>query len=545
MPPASSNESQGLKIAVAAFVSLTVILAVSCYFLYSSYDKALAAEAKAKDGETAARKAQAEFQNERDEYRKAIGTRAEDKEPALAEIKAEQKKADEKIVAIAAKVDALVAKAQQAGASGPELQQSKDNVKRLVQDYQNEPNKNYISTVSRLGDILENVTLELAAVSTGYTQTKRNLEAANKISQESINAQTEAAKKAADDTKAENENHIKQRADLLTKTDQYQTEIARQATEIASLQTEIRKLKEDSEKKINDLSQMLRDYREQLQKNEAVLDVPDGYVTYVDYKRGEVRTNLTRAMGLKPQMNMAIFDRHSPGVPTEKPKGTIQFIWVGDSYSIARITETKNAIQPIRVGDVVYSAAWSPNEPMRFALLGKIDVNRDGKDDRADLKRMIEAAGGSVDYDLPPPEAGKEKGKLTPKIAWYVVDERVPLRESFGKYKEESVENQQFIKKLSDAKREARMTGVRLMPIERLLSYLGYNFAAPVEGRTEAYDTNSMKNIVRPRQGGEGGKTATPAPDATAAPAAEPEATDKPKKDEGEKKDEMPKEDEK
>ena len=41
---------------------------------------------------------------------------------------------------------------------------------------------------------------------------------------------------------------------------------------------------------------------------------------------------------------------------------------------------------------------------MRFALIGKIDVNRDGKDDRQDLKRMIEDAGGIVDYDLPPPE---------------------------------------------------------------------------------------------------------------------------------------------
>lgn len=542
MPPAS-NESQGLKIAVAAFVSLTVILAVSCYFLYSSYDKALAGETKAKEESSNARKVQNDLQNERDELRKLIGTRADEMEPIRAETKAEQKKMDEKVLAIASKVDALVGKAQQAGATGPELQQSKETVKRLVQEYQNEPNKNYISTSSRLGDILENVAIELAAVSSSFTQTKRNLESSNKISQESINAQTEAAKKAVEDLKAEHEDHGRQRSDLLAKTDQYQTEIQKQATEIATLQTEMRKAKEDSEKKIDQLSQMLRDYREQLSKNEAVLDVPDGYVTHVDYGRGEVRTNLTRSKGLKPQMTMAIFDRNSPGIPTEKPKGTIQFTWVGDSYSIARITETKNAIQPIRVGDIVYSAAWSPNEPMRFALLGKIDVNRDGRDDRDDLRRMIEAAGGVVDYDLPPPEAGKEKGKLTPKIAWYVLDERVPFRESFGKYKEESTENKEFLRKLSEAKREARMTGIRLMPIERLLAYLGYNFAAPVEGRTEAYDTNAMKMIVRPRQGADAAKgagtTATPEADKTAVP--EPEKKEDMLKEE-EKKEEMPKE---
>ena len=36
---AAANESQGLKIAVAAFVTLTVALAVTSYFLYSAYSK--------------------------------------------------------------------------------------------------------------------------------------------------------------------------------------------------------------------------------------------------------------------------------------------------------------------------------------------------------------------------------------------------------------------------------------------------------------------------------------------------------------------------
>ena len=33
---AAANESQGLKIAVAAFITLTVILTVTSYFLYSN-----------------------------------------------------------------------------------------------------------------------------------------------------------------------------------------------------------------------------------------------------------------------------------------------------------------------------------------------------------------------------------------------------------------------------------------------------------------------------------------------------------------------------
>jgi hypothetical protein len=231
-----------------------------------------------------------------------------------------------------------------------------------------------------------------------------------------------------------------------------------------------------------------------------VLERPDGLVTYVDYTRGEIHANLTRGTGARPQMQFSIFDSSSPGLPTDKPKGTVELTSVGDRESIARITKTNSHVEPIRVGDFVYSAAWSPNDPMRFALIGRIDINRDGRDDRADLKRMIEAAGGIVDYDLPPPDAGKESGKLTGRDAWYVTDTRMALRELYGSSPVTANENSEFLKKQSEAIREARLNGVRPMPIERLLPYLGYDFAAPVRGRAEAVDTQTLKRVLAPRQ---------------------------------------------
>ena len=47
---AAANESQGLKIAVAVFVTLTVILAVTTYFSYTAYSQA---DAKLQRGGTA------------------------------------------------------------------------------------------------------------------------------------------------------------------------------------------------------------------------------------------------------------------------------------------------------------------------------------------------------------------------------------------------------------------------------------------------------------------------------------------------------------
>ena len=199
-------------------------------------------------------------------------------------------------------------------------------------------------------------------------------------------------------------------------------------------------------------------------------------------------------MGFRPQLTMTVFDSQSPGTPTDKPKGTIELIQVGDRDSIARIVKTNNPIDPIRVGDIVYSPVMDPYQAMRIALVGKIDINRDGKDDRGDLKRMIEGAGGQVVFDLPPPDVGRKSGDLTGRIDWYVDDEREPLIQNESRQTTMTGNEQEaFLKTRSDTIRELRANGVRPKPLDRLLSELGYDYAAPIRGRAEAVDRGCLE----------------------------------------------------
>jgi hypothetical protein len=170
---------------------------------------------------------------------------------------------------------------------------------------------------------------------------------------------------------------------------------------------------------------------------------------------------------------------------------------------------------------------------MRFALIGKIDVNRDGKDDREDLRRMIEDAGGVVDYDLPPPEYGKEHGKLSARIAWYVTDERPPLRDFFQKKTDVTLAQQtEFQKKYGQAVKDARLEGIRPMPVGRLLAYLGYEMGTPLIGQAEAINSPALRRLIEPRKTGRqpaspAGESdaAKPQEDATKAVAPAPEET--------------------
>ena len=111
--------------------------------------------------------------------------------------------------------------------------------------------------------------------------------------------------------------------------------------------------------------------------------------------------------------------------------------------------------------------------PTRFALIGKIDVNRDGNDDRDELKRVIEEAGGVIEFDLPPPDVGKEIGVLTPRIDWYVTDDRTPLPAG------------PLSQRISAVIKEARLDGIRPMSIERLLAFLGHGMGGAVVRRPD------------------------------------------------------------
>lgn len=535
---AAANESQGLKIAVAAFVTLTVILAVTSYFLYSAYSRAEAQLESEREKSTKAQKAQSDALNQYEDFKKLAGARAEDYDAAKAEVTTHLKKVDDRLNELASNIVAIINKAQSGGAQGQELEDAKARVQQIISSYRSEPNKTYISILDRVIELLESAAISKTGLAIDYLALRRSLESANANAKQQIDAQAKAASETRADLEAEHNKHESERQTLLTKVDQLQTDNDKKATQIANLETQVRQQKEESDRKLELARNIQRELRDRVEQRENVLDRPDGYVTYVDHDRREVQVNVTRRQGARPQMKMTIFAADSPGVPTEQPKGNIQLIQVGDDYSIGRIDRTVSTINPIRVGDIVYSAAWSPNEPMRFALIGKIDVNRDGKDDRQDLKRMIEEAGGVVDYDLPPPDLGKESGKLTARIAWYVTDDRTPFREVAESRSDSSIAAQsQFERARGEAIKLARQEGIRPMPAGRLLAYLGYDMGTPVLGRTEAIDPSALRRIVAPRRRQEprieadSTKAEAPSPDAAApAPEAdEPKAEEPPK----------------
>jgi hypothetical protein len=97
----------------------------------------------------------------------------------------------------------------------------------------------------------------------------------------------------------------------------------------------------------------------------------------------------------------------------------------------------------------------------RFALIGPIDIDRDGRDDRGSLKWMILRNGGWVDFDMP--VSGPVTGGIDPLTTWYVVDDYEPPG---------SRRLAPLRKSMSSVLKQARLAGIRPMPLRRLLHLL-------------------------------------------------------------------------
>src|SRR5438874_1318237 len=154
---AAANESQGLKIAVAAFITLSVLLSVTSYFLYSAYSSADARLTTTAEDLNKAKAAQGLIQNQYEDMRTKIGTRADQYESAKEEITNHFKKIDQRLNDLTNQVNAAVQKVQQTGVQRQELEDTKNKILQAIQSYRNEPNKTYSSSLGPSTELMENV----------------------------------------------------------------------------------------------------------------------------------------------------------------------------------------------------------------------------------------------------------------------------------------------------------------------------------------------------------------------------------------------------
>ncbi len=221
---------------------------------------------------------------------------------------------------------------------------------------------------------------------------------------------------------------------------------------------------DDSKKKIGEMEKNLDLFRTKLNEiNGEDFQYVQGKITEAASGSGGdlVWINLGKSSGLRPGVKFGVVGSDVTRVANEKPKAQIEVIAVEDHLSRCKVLSTRSIILN---GDSIYSPAWQPGRSVEFALVGKMDMDGDGNDDRATLKALIVQNGGRVTADLPP--GGKLDGKLTVDTRWLVMGEDFKVRGDLTK------DDALSAKERNNLESEAKALGISRINLDKLMGWL-------------------------------------------------------------------------
>jgi len=191
---------------------------------------------------------------------------------------------------------------------------------------------------------------------------------------------------------------------------------------------------------------------------------PDGHIVRVNQRQQMVWIDRGRADGLLRQTTFAIYDHNERGASSNKSKGRIEVLTVGENMSEARILEDSPA-NPIIGGDIIDTPAWSPGQRIHFALAMKMDINKDRIDDYDMIKSIILMNGGLIDAELRVDANGKvvRNGEIGVETRYFVQGE-----------KPSEATSQEMLKQFVDFDKDRERFNVRKISVEKLLALMGW-----------------------------------------------------------------------
>lgn len=248
--------------------------------------------------------------------------------------------------------------------------------------------------------------------------------------------------------------------------------------------------RDDLQSELNDLIVRVDDLRDKLKAVTAVsFEKPDGFVRWVDTTSGTVSINLGSQDGLKERTTFSVYRRDHHGVGrkgAEDIKAQIEVVRIRDAHSAeARILDD-DIYNPISKGDPIYTPLWSPGMEEKFAIVGRIDLDRDGIEDRQQLHDLVSDAGATLNHEvlddgtriryLSYPQKSLEWSDGDPILdsnTKYLIIADIP-DPALAAQDEEREKRTQIGVQLTALRAEARRLGIEEINLSDFLSYAGY-----------------------------------------------------------------------
>lgn len=409
----AKRESQGLQIALILFVMITVVLAVTTFVFYRKAEQ-MAGEVDAAEKQAQQANDLADQENFFNQYLKHI-VGAKTLSEAELNVIVPSVEGDEEMATVHASYQ------QDIATYGEGLPQEKLNYRELP--------ALLLQAIRKLNTANTDLNEQNNRLIAERDQTKAD-------SLKEIDLARKAEQSAKDELSVERETFNTKRDELVGTQEKqfadYQTSIKEKTTLVAQRDKTIKeregdiKVKETTITKQRDTITELRD---------EPFESPDGRIAWVNQATRTVWINLGMADGLRRQTTFSVYDHDAMNVAPgaggntavseeeskrkiDDRKGMIEVTRVLDQHlAEARIVDDYTA-DPILPGDQVFSPAWKPGRKVRFALVGFMDIDGDGRSDRDLVRNIISMGGGRIDAEVH--DDGATEGELSANTRYLV-----------------------------------------------------------------------------------------------------------------------------
>lgn len=455
----AARESQGLQIALILFVMVSVVLAVTTFVFYRSAEEArkTAADAVSKQKVAVDSFNNENFKNQYLMHILGAATLSEDQLKGVTDSLA----ADATIQAID--------------------KTFKDDMSSFGENLLDPKKLNYTN-------VPRSLILAVSKKNQDYTRKASDLEQVRDKSEKAITVEQKLAEDAKADMQKAKDEYAAARVDFNTETTRVRddnsklkaTFDAARAKLDAMLLAESKKLSQ-RQADIKKLNTVIEDQSKTIvEMRDEPFEVADGRITWVNQGSATVWINLGLADGLRRQTMFSVYDMAENGVSRSERKASIEVTKVLDQHlAEARIVHDVPA-DPILPGDQVFSPAWRPGRKIRFALAGKLDIDGDRKSDRDLIRNLLTMSGAVIDAEVH--DDGSVEGELSTSTRYLVRGDR-PTEGSDNK----------SLAAYSSMIGKAGEYGVEIIPIDKLLSWMGYNPEVRTLGLGKSADPTQFK----------------------------------------------------
>ncbi len=195
-----------------------------------------------------------------------------------------------------------------------------------------------------------------------------------------------------------------------------------------------------------------------------------------------VTINIGSSQKLKPGITFAVLPAGASWRSTEEKerliKGQIEVVEILTPFtSRAKVIDEKEPLRdPIQAKDQLYNLGWNPDEEIRVAFGGLIDLDGDGIDNNDDFLRLLERQGVIVDeyLKLKPLEFVKRDQRgMTLKTRFLIIAPDPRLEEGGAPNTPQRAQMELVIAKMGEMKLRAKELGIQLIEARKFLALIG------------------------------------------------------------------------